>query len=443
METTRRINRRTFLGSSALAAAGLAAGGLGAPTTSQAATRTVGRARAGSQIKVTIWGWWDIRMNIYRDAAKDFTKLYPNVTFEVVSIPTGYEEKVYAAVAAGTGPTLLKMGPFFFHMRDQGLLAPFPRDLFTNSWLQESYPNFDWATYGRYVVPQGSLASILVYNKRMFAEAGIKAPPQTWDELIAMAKELTRRDSKGNITRAGFVPGNDQFAQMDLLYQLGGSVVRREGSGRPVANFNSPQMATVYQFLVDLATKHKVWSPDFLASEPAMGSNKAAMTLCESFQIGDWQSSYASFFKDMGIAAPPTPSGQAKPYYGHKKTVLDLSVMAGRPGEEQMAAFEYLSYIYRRRLDNQFRHVTLSMMPPERKELLQYPALLASPMLRSTSALVPHEKDPVQELDQIITIFNDVLTQVLVTKQSLSSALEYGQEQMRGLITKGLATYVQ
>jgi ABC-type glycerol-3-phosphate transport system substrate-binding protein len=328
-------------------------------------------------------------------------------------------------------------------MRDQGLLAPFPHDLFPNSWLQEAYPTFDWATYGRYVVPQGSLASILVYNKRMFAEAGIKTPPRTWDELVAAAKELTRRDSTGKITRAGFVPGNDQFAQMDLLYQLGGSVVRRQGGGSPVANFNSPQVATVYQFLMDLATKHKVWAPDFLASEPAMGTGKAAMTLCESFQVGDWQSSYASVFKDLVIAAPPTPTGQPKPYYGHKKTVLDLSVMSGRPGEEQMAAFEYLSYIYRKRLDNQFRHVVLSSMPPERKELLHYPALLASPMLRSTAALVPHEKDPVQELDEIITIFNDVLTKILVTKQSLSSALDYGQEQMQRLITKRLATYVQ
>ena len=43
----------------------------------------------------------------------------------------------------------------------------------------------------------------LLYNTQMFKEAGLSAPPKNWDEMIAMAKKLTKVDAQGNITRSG------------------------------------------------------------------------------------------------------------------------------------------------------------------------------------------------------------------------------------------------
>jgi len=44
----------------------------------------------------------------------------------------------------------------------------------------------------------------LVYNKRLLKEGGFSEPPKTWDELVDMAKKLTKLDSKGNIRQYGF-----------------------------------------------------------------------------------------------------------------------------------------------------------------------------------------------------------------------------------------------
>ncbi len=43
-----------------------------------------------------------------------------------------------------------------------------------------------------YAIPIGSNSLALYYNKKMFADAGIKDPPKTWDELVDDAVKLTK-----------------------------------------------------------------------------------------------------------------------------------------------------------------------------------------------------------------------------------------------------------
>jgi multiple sugar transport system substrate-binding protein len=43
----------------------------------------------------------------------------------------------------------------------------------------------------------------LVYNKDLLKEAGFSNPPKTWDELVAMAAKLTKKDSSGRILQYG------------------------------------------------------------------------------------------------------------------------------------------------------------------------------------------------------------------------------------------------
>src|SRR5690348_5748645 len=61
----------------------------------------------------------------------------------------------------------------------------------------------------QWALPLTGDAYMLYYNKKMFAAAGITAPPQTLSELRTDAEKLTVRDAGGNITRFGFVPNVD------------------------------------------------------------------------------------------------------------------------------------------------------------------------------------------------------------------------------------------
>ena len=50
-----------------------------------------------------------------------------------------------------------------------------------------------------YGVPNEIDVYALNYNKALFKEAGISAPPKTWDEFKAAAKKLTDKSKAGRV----------------------------------------------------------------------------------------------------------------------------------------------------------------------------------------------------------------------------------------------------
>ena len=106
-------------------------------------------------VELTLWGWWDIRMDLYRSVADKFAEQDERITVDVQSIAGGYVEKLYSALAAGTGPNMVKMRSlaFMHQMREENLVLEFPEDIFPPSWFEEAYPLYDIKTNGRYVLP--------------------------------------------------------------------------------------------------------------------------------------------------------------------------------------------------------------------------------------------------------------------------------------------------
>ncbi|WP_428487143.1 extracellular solute-binding protein [Rhodopila sp.] len=56
-------------------------------------------------------------------------------------------------------------------------------------------------------IPTEVNAFMLIYNKKLFRAAGITAPPRDWNEVVADATRMTRRNTQGKITTAGFAFG--------------------------------------------------------------------------------------------------------------------------------------------------------------------------------------------------------------------------------------------
>ena len=94
-------------------------------------------------VELSLWGWWDIRMDLYRSVADKFAEQNDRITVDVQSIAGGYVEKLYAALAAGTGPNMIKMRSlaFMHQMREENLVLEFPEDIFPPSWFEEAYPS--------------------------------------------------------------------------------------------------------------------------------------------------------------------------------------------------------------------------------------------------------------------------------------------------------------
>lgn len=60
-----------------------------------------------------------------------------------------------------------------------------------------------------YAIPTGAACDAFYWNRSHFREVGFDPdrPPQTWDELEHYARQLTLYDARGDISRAGYIPG--------------------------------------------------------------------------------------------------------------------------------------------------------------------------------------------------------------------------------------------
>jgi multiple sugar transport system substrate-binding protein len=101
----------------------------------------------------------------------------------------------------------------------------------------------------------------LVYRADFFEEAGLDPSGlQTWDDLVAYAQALTKRDENGNVTRwgVGFADDPAQFFY-NWLWQAGGSFMNETYDE---ATLDTPAGREALQFLVDLVQEYEVASVD-------------------------------------------------------------------------------------------------------------------------------------------------------------------------------------
>ncbi len=56
-------------------------------------------------------------------------------------------------------------------------------------------------------IPTEISVYMLIYNKKLFREAGIAAPPHDWNEVVADAAKITKRNAQGKITTMGYAFG--------------------------------------------------------------------------------------------------------------------------------------------------------------------------------------------------------------------------------------------
>jgi multiple sugar transport system substrate-binding protein len=134
----------------------------------------------------------------------------------------------------------------------------------------------------------------LYYNTKMFKEAGLdpNKPPATFDELLAYAQKLTKRDAAGNPTRAGItlrlVGQGSGVAEKFwyVLYAMGGDPLIQTKSGKWHNNYDNDAGRAAMKFYIDAVHKYKVDDQKLPRDTNAFVSEQAAMHMREADVIG-------------------------------------------------------------------------------------------------------------------------------------------------------------
>jgi len=160
-----------------LALVALLAGGLALPAIAQTTI-----TYADWQLAQEGWG------KSLRAAIAEFEKDNPDIKVKAEPVPLAQRDVRFStAIRAGEGPDVfaLDSNPVRQYIAEGWVrdLTPFVTAAGGRSFLADFYPNsllpvtVDGKTYG---IPMNTVAMGLVYNKKLFDEAGITAPPKTW-----------------------------------------------------------------------------------------------------------------------------------------------------------------------------------------------------------------------------------------------------------------------
>ncbi len=168
-----------------------------------------------------------------------------------------YQNKVIKAIADGEGPDLFMLHNDWlpYHLNQ---LAPAPSSLISAEDVRRTFPEVvqnDFVQNNRvYAVPLSIDNLVLFYNTRIFEEAKIKRPPQTWQEVVELVPTLTKLDPRNprRILQSAITLGVtdthiSRFADIlaALMMQYGAEMVSPD---RERALFDSPLPGTPARF---------------------------------------------------------------------------------------------------------------------------------------------------------------------------------------------------
>jgi multiple sugar transport system substrate-binding protein len=195
------------------------------------------------------------------------------VQFEVMQSAADEQTRIQTSVVSNTGPDIFVVGTTltpvaystgaFESLTDEDWAAIGGRERFFGPQLAMSGPD----PANQIGVPMSMRPFGLVYNTEMFAQAGIAAPPRTWDEFLATARALNRPEQGVYGTALGY---SDNFDPWKFIWtfalQSGGRLVSDD---LRTAQLDSPQVQQAVQQYFGLLTEHGVISPDTVSWEGA------------------------------------------------------------------------------------------------------------------------------------------------------------------------------
>ena len=193
-----------------------------------------------------------------------------------------------------------------------------------------------------YALPMSADASLLLWNKKLFKEAGLdpNKAPTTWAEIEAAAGKVNALGNGVNgFYFAGACGGCNAFTFMPLIWASGGDILVDNGKR---ANIDSPQMHEAINFYRSMVGKGYV--PESAKTDSGknffggFATDKIGLSPIGAFAIGNLVKNYPTV--DFGVTFIPGKDGGKASFGGGDNFV----VTAGR--DNLKAAKEFLDFVY-------------------------------------------------------------------------------------------------
>jgi raffinose/stachyose/melibiose transport system substrate-binding protein len=237
--------------------------------------------------RTTTWG------AVVEQINAEFKAANPGVEIVTESYPDQpYQQKIKIYATAKQLPDVFKYWSF------STLLKPMVDGKFVMELDKAAFAKFGYVAgsletnmYGGklYGIPVSGDVWVVYYNKKLFADAGVKAPPKTVEELLDLAPKF---EAKGIIPMV--TDGKDAWPlsiTFDLLSQrVSGDFTQTQKALDRKAKFTDPAFVEGARLLQKLTTsglfQEDLMVSDYGASRNLFGQGRAAMYLMGSWEMG-------------------------------------------------------------------------------------------------------------------------------------------------------------
>lgn len=180
--------------------------------------------------QLTVWVMRDsVTEDFLARFTKDFEAQHKDVRLDVqIQEWDGIGEKITAALASNDAPDVIEVGntQVAQYSASGGVkdLSGKVGDLQGNDWLPglAEPGKIDGKQYG---IPWYAANRVVIYNKDLFAKAGITEPPKTREEWLDVTAKLNKGDVQGI-----YLPGQNWYTLAGFVWEDGGDLAIQEGA---------------------------------------------------------------------------------------------------------------------------------------------------------------------------------------------------------------------
>ena len=351
--------------------------------------------------------------------------------------------RILAATSSGQGPDVLNIGnTWSASLQATGALLPWTDSRFQQIGGRDRFTDSAVASAGAAgqdpaAVPLYSMSYALYYNTKLFADAGIAAPPATWDELVADGKRLTT----GGVTGLGLEGANlaNNIHQAFVLAKQHGADFF-DAAGKPT--FTSPGAVAGVKQWVDFMAKDKIvgtGSAEYAQNQTLQdfAKGKTAMVLWQS--AASTFESYGMKASDFGVAPVPVASGAPGTGAQTDSMVAGINLAVFKNSKNVDGAVKFVKF-----MTSDAEQITLnktySSIPPVKAA--QTNAAFDTPAQKVLSQTLATSAAPLPQVAQesqfetavgtaIKGLFADAAAGKPVTTASVKAALDKAQQQMQ------------
>jgi len=396
---------------------------------------------AGEKLTVWVGGHVVEEEDTWKEIISDFTqKTGIEVEYQLIGFEV-YYDKLVAAYSAGQGPDVCfaDLGGWVPTFAAQEWLEPLDDRLATSDATEQIWPNL-WPTVTyegkRYGLPWYTDCRLLLYNTKMFTDAGLdpQKPPVTWDDLLATAQKLS--DESKKIYGYGVTGAKSEtatLAYMIYLYGAGGEFLTEDYSK---AAFNTPEGLEALKFYTDLFVQYKVSPPGTLSYteddyRTMMAQNKVAMAIG-----GPWS------FPLIEMANPEIKGNYAVAIHPYKTT--PASVLGGwasvisKTSTQKDAAWKFVDFITSYDVWMKWVEENGGPMPTRQDVCKDAPTFQADPKWQVIFETFPYAKvrPPIPQYPQISDQIQTMIQNVLSGQDTAENAIQKAEEEVNKLLAK-------